>query len=190
MKIVLASASPRRKELLERLGIRDMEILPARGEEKIQEGLPPEKIVEALSLAKASEVAARCGDGDVIIAADTIVWQNDRIFGKPKDEKEAEEMLLALSGKEHSVFTGVTVIASGKILTKSEETKVHFRELSGGEIRRYIDSGEPMDKAGAYGIQGRASVFVRGIEGDFFNVVGLPLCLLYEMLMEQGVELL
>ena len=190
MGIVLASASPRRRELLEMLGVRDFKICPAVGEEKIEDGLRPDGIVCSLSKAKAEEVRAGRNNDDVIIAADTIVWCNGRVFGKPKTEEEAKLMLSELSGKSHEVYTGVTVIKGETIISEAECTKVYFRKLDEAEIEAYILSGEPMDKAGAYGIQGKASLFAEGIEGDFFNVMGLPLCRLGKMLKTIGVRLL
>ena len=190
MSIVLASGSPRRRELLEMLGVRDFVICPAVGEAKTEEGLSSEEIVCSLSKAKAEEVRAKFGGRDVIIAADTIVWSNGRVFGKPKTEREAKLMLSELSGKSHEVYTGVTVINGEKTISEAECTKVHFRELDEAEIDAYILSGEPMDKAGAYGIQGKASLFVEGIEGDYFNVMGFPLCRLGKMLKTIGVRLL
>ena len=190
MSIVLASGSPRRRELLEMLGVRDFIIRPAAGEEKVNAGLSPDEIVRALSRAKAEEVRAKSGEDDVIIAADTIVWCGGRVFGKPKTEQEAKLMLNELSGNSHEVYTGITVIKGEKIISETECTKVHFRELDGAEIDAYILSGEPMDKAGAYGIQGKASLFVEGIEGDYYNVMGFPLCRLGKMLKTIGVRLL
>ena len=190
MAIVLASASPRRRELMEMLGVPALRILPAKGEEIAPEGLGPEEMVKALSAAKAREVAALCGEDDVIVGADTIVWHEGRVFGKPHSRGEAIAMLESLSGATHQVFTGVTVIRGDRELREAEMSYVHFRKLSEREIEAYVDTGEPMDKAGAYGAQGKAALFVRGIEGDFFNVMGLPLCRLGEMLRRQGVELL
>lgn len=188
--IVLASASPRRKELMEMLGAPGLRIVPAAGEEIPPAGVGPEELVKALSAAKAREVAARCGEDDVIIGADTIVWHEGRVFGKPHSREEAVAMLESLSGRTHEVYTGVTVLRGGCELCEAERSRVSFRELSRREIEAYVDSGEPMDKAGAYGAQGKAALFVRGIEGDFFNVMGLPLCRLGAMLKKQGVELL
>ena len=190
MSIVLASASPRRRELLEMLGVRDFEICPAKGEEKPEDGKSPDELVCLLSAAKAEEVKANCGEDDIIIAADTIVWCGGRVFGKPKTEAEAKSMLRELSGKSHEVYTGVTLIKGEKIISEAECTKVHFRQLADEEIEAYVKSGEPMDKAGAYGIQGKASLFAEGIEGDFFNVMGMPLCKLGKMLKTIGVSLL
>ena len=190
MSIILASASPRRKELLNMLGVKDLKILPAVGEEKADRTLPPDALVEALASHKAREVAAKCAASDIVIAADTIVWHDGRVYGKPHSEAEAADMLRALSGNAHAVYTGVSVMKDGRELRAAERSAVHFRALSEEEIAAYIQTGEPMDKAGAYGIQGRASLFVTGIEGDFFNVMGLPLCRLGLMLKELGVSLL
>jgi septum formation protein len=190
MGIVLASGSPRRREIMEMLGVRELRIIPAKGEEKVTPGTPPAEIVSSLSRAKAEEVAAQCGDDDIVVAADTIVWYNGRMFGKPKDREEAAAMLRELSGAGHTVFSGVTVIKGDSADTRVEQTEVYFRVLSEREIQSYIDTGEPMDKAGAYGAQGLASLFVEGIDGDFFNVMGLPVCTLGKMLREQGVELI
>lgn len=189
MNMILASASPRRREILQMLGVKDLIVIPAQGEECVPKNASPEEIVTSLALGKAGEVAAQAKPGDLVIGADTIVWHEDRVFGKPHSREEAAEMLRALSGKTHRVYTGVAVIRDGKTLCRAEESKVRFRTLEEQEIQSYIDSGEPMDKAGAYGAQGLASVFVRGIEGDFFNVMGLPVCVLYEMLKEFGVRL-
>ncbi len=190
MNVVLASASPRRRELMEMLGVMNLKILTARGEE-----IPPEyasgpELVEALALAKAREVAASCSAEDIVIGADTIVWVDGQPFGKPHSEEEAARMLRRLSGDCHTVYTGVAVLHGGAESVEHEESRVWFRELSEKEITRYIATGEPMDKAGAYGAQGRGALFVRAIEGDFFNVMGLPLCRLGQMLKKQGVELL
>ena len=190
MSIILASASPRRKELLEMLGVKDLKIVPAVGEEKAADGLPPDALVKALASHKAREVAAKCGADDIVIAADTIVWHDGRVYGKPHSEAEAADMLHALSGDAHEVYTGVAVLRGDALILEAERSAVHFRTLSDAEIDAYIRTGEPMDKAGAYGIQGRASLFVEGIEGDYFNVVGLPLCRLGLMLRELGVSLL
>ena len=190
MGIILASASPRRRELMEMLGAPGLRIVPAKGEEVPPAGVGPEELVKALSAAKAREVAALCEPDDVVIGADTIVWHRGRVYGKPHDRAEAIAMLEDLSGEKHEVYTGVTVIRGGRELSDCERSAVHFRALERREIEAYVDGGEPMDKAGAYGAQGKAALFVRGIEGDFFNVMGLPLCLLGAMLKQQGVELL
>ena len=172
------------------LGVGDLRIIPARGEEKADPALPPAELVKALAAHKAREVAAQCAPEDVIVAADTIVWVEGRVFGKPHSEAEAAQMLRTLSGRQHEVYTGVAVIRNGRESLAAERSAVRFRPLSEREIAAYIATGEPMDKAGAYGAQGRAALFVEGIEGDFFNVMGLPLCRLGIMLRELGVELL
>ena len=190
MSIILASASPRRKELLEMLGIKDMKIIPAKGEEAAPEGVSPGGLVEILALQKAREVRQLCSEEDIVIAADTVVWHNERVYGKPRSQSEAEQMLESLSGDCHRVYTGLAIIRGERENVAHEESRVCFRALSREEIRAYIATGEPMDKAGAYGAQGIGALFVREIQGDFFNVMGLPLCRLGLMLKEQGVELL
>lgn len=191
MKIILASGSPRRKELLEMLQVRHLEIIPAKGEEKAHPELSPSELVKELSRCKAAEVAQQHGGADtVVIGADTIVVLDGAVLGKPVDEADAERMLHALSGRSHTVYTGVCVMRGAEVKQHAERTEVFFRALSDGEIRRYIATGEPMDKAGAYGAQGFASLFVEKLEGDFFNVMGLPLCALGTMLKEIGVDLI
>lgn len=175
---------------MEMLEVKDLKIIPAKGEERPPEGAGPEETVTALARAKCAEVAALAEAEDAVVAADTIVWFDGRIYGKPHSEKEAFEMLSALSGATHEVYTGVAVMARGGMYVEAERTLVHFRRITPEEIRAYIATGEPMDKAGAYGAQGRGAVFVRGIDGDFFNVMGLPLCRLDAMLKRSGMELL
>ena len=135
-------------------------------------------------------VAAAAAEDDVVIAADTIVVHGGSVYGKPRDPEDAARMLRALSASTHEVYTGVCVIRDGRELCRADRSLVTFRALSEEEIARYIATGEPMDKAGSYGAQGKGALFVERIDGDFFNVMGLPLCLLGEMLKEQGVELL
>ena len=188
MRLVLASASPRRRELLSHF-TSDFILDPAEGPEMPPEGASPEDTVIALSAAKARQTAAR-HPGDIVIGADTVVELDGIILGKPADGADAFRMLRALSGREHRVYTGVTLIRDGTVLSQAEMTRVFFRELTDREIGAYIASGEPMDKAGAYGYQGLAGLFVERIEGDFFNVVGLPLCRLGRMLETMGVTLL
>ena len=175
---------------MEMLGVPDLKIIPAQGEECVPEHPEPEALVKALSAAKARQVAAQCSPEDIVIGADTIVWVDDHVFGKPRCRAQAVEMLQKLSGRSHEVYTGVTMIRAGVEVSEAERSVVHFRALTQREIEAYVDSGEPMDKAGAYGAQGKAALFVRAIEGDFFNVMGLPLCRLGQMLKTQGVELL
>ena len=189
MKIILASQSPRRRELLERMGITDFEVIPAQGEEIAARGLTPGRLVEELSRNKCAEVAASHPE-DLIIAADTVVAVNSRVLGKPRNEEDAARMLNALSGRLHTVYTGVTVALGGKTATEHEVTSVRFRALTQADIVRYIATGEPMDKAGAYGIQGRGCVLVEGISGDYYNVMGLPVCRLARILAGFGVDTL
>ena len=188
MHIILASQSPRRRELLERMGLTKFEIIPARGEERAEAGLSPARLVEELSRHKAAEVSAAHPDA-LVIAADTVVAAGDRVLGKPRSVQEAEEMLSLLSGREHQVCTGVTVRLGERALTEHEETAVRFRPLTGAEIAAYAATGEPMDKAGAYGIQGRGCVLVEGIRGDYYNVMGLPVCRLAGMLTGRPITL-
>ena len=188
--IILASASPRRRELLKMLGIENLRIIPALGEEKVEDGLSPEETVRRLALEKAREVYCGCGESNIVIGADTIVYMDGMILGKPEDEAQAAAMLRRLQGRTHSVFTGVALIGRGAELVEVQETAVTFREISESEILAYVKTGEPMDKAGAYGAQGIGSIFIDRIDGDFYNVVGLPLCTLGKMLGKIGVELI
>ncbi len=191
MDVILASASPRRKELMEMLGIRNLKIRPARGEERPPAGAGPEELVLALASAKAEEVAGLYAlEEDVVVAADTVVWIDGRVLGKPHSRQEAAAMLRRLSGRTHQVYTGVCVLKGGRGLSRCERSSVRFRPLSEEEIAAYVATGEPMDKAGAYGAQGLGALFVERIEGDFFNVMGLPLCSLGQMLKQQGVVVL
>lgn len=180
MDIVLASASPRRKELLERhLG--KFEILPSDAEEIVPENYPPEKAPELLAEQKASAIAALRPNA-VIIGADTGVFIDGKMLGKPKDIQDAAMMLRRLSGRTHKVITGCAVLCGDRKKTWSVETKVTFYPLTEREINEYIATGEPMDKAGAYGIQQKGALFVEKINGDYYNVVGLPLASLMKEL--------
>ncbi len=182
MKIVLASGSPRRRELLIQAGI-EYVVDPADIEEITKETLPS-KVVEDLSRQKALAVAAS-HKGEVVLAADTVVAFDDKILGKPADEEDAFKMLTVLSGRTHQVYTGVTIVReSGAIKTFSECTEVKMYDNTPEQIRSYIASKEPMDKAGAYGIQGLGAVLVEKIEGDYNNVVGLPLARVYRELFQ------
>lgn len=174
MNWILASGSPRRRELLEMLGVPDLTIRPAKGPERATPGTGPEQTVRELSLHKAQEVAQTCAPEDIIIAADTIVYLDGAILGKPRDHDDAVRMLTALSGREHIVYTGVAVLRGGELRQAAERTAVRFRPLTSGEIERYIATGEPMDKAGAYGVQSLGALLVERIDGDFYNVMGLP----------------
>lgn len=180
-KIVLASGSPRRKELLEQVGLK-FDIIPAKGEEVITSDIPCE-VVQELSKQKAAEIAKQFENEDVlVIGADTLVAFGDKIMGKPKDEEMAYKMLSELQGNTHQVYTGVTLIKKEKTVTFYEKTDVYFYPMTKNEIEDYIATREPMDKAGAYGIQGIGAKFVKGINGDYNNVVGLPVArLLREM---------
>ncbi len=162
---------------------------PARGPEEPPAGADPAETVTALAAAKAREAAAR-HPGDLVLAADTVVELDGVLLGKPADRDDAFAMLQKLSGREHRVYTGVALRRDDEVLTGAEVTRVFFRAMTDREILAYIDSGEPMDKAGAYGYQGLAGIFVEKIEGDYFNVVGLPLCRLGRMLETMGVTLL
>ena len=181
MHFVLASQSPRRQQLLQLLRI-TFTVRPADIDETMDPTLPPQDEVARVSKRKA-EATAR-NPGDVVIAADTIVVLKDRVLGKPADTAEAIAMLRSLSGRDHQVMTGLTVLRDGKSITHTEITDVHFRPLTEEEILRYVETGEPMDKAGAYGIQGFAAPFVEGIRGDYYNVMGLPVCRLEQMLRQ------
>lgn len=212
-RVILGSASPRRKELLEQIGI-EFEIMVSDAEEHYGSILP-EDIVKELALLKAENVAEEllrkendctcspcsasgeaceiCLHNVMIIGADTIVVRDGKILGKPSDEEAAFKMLKSLQGRMHQVYTGVAVLdydEDGKkqIINHAEETKVYVHEMSDAEIRRYIAVGESMDKAGSYGVQGRFAAFIDRIEGDYYNVVGLPVAYLYQQLKGMLVQ--
>ncbi|MBQ2889919.1 MAG: septum formation inhibitor Maf [Clostridia bacterium] len=188
---VLASASPRRKQLLQSIGL-SAQIIPANIDEDKLKGLPPEKMVSQLAMLKATDVARSFKGETYVIGADTCVCLDGEILGKPHNIADAKRMLQMLSGKKHTVYTGYCVVdcKSGNATSKCEKTEVKFRTLSEKEIDAYIKTREPMDKAGAYGIQGKGSIFIEKIEGDYFNVVGLPLCALSQMMRDEfGIEL-
>ncbi len=188
MRVILASASPRRRKLIENLKI-EYETAAAGCEEVTVPGEHPSDTVKRLSEAKARWVAERCGADAVVIGADTVVAIDGKILGKPADENEAAEMLRLLSGKTHRVYTGLTVIGGGKTVSEYVETRVKFYDLTDSQIERYIATGEPMDKAGAYGIQKYGSLLVEEICGDYFNVVGLPVGRLDRILRNDfGIE--
>ncbi len=182
MKIVLASASPRRQELIKMI-TEDIVVNPCDCDETIKEGLVGREIAEYLSKIKGEAVKEQFKE-DIIVSADTIVCLGDNVLGKPKSRKDAFSMLRTLSGNIHSVFTGVTIIRGDEEKTFSQETKVAFYDLSDEEINEYIDTNECFDKAGSYGIQGKGGLLVKGIEGDYFNVVGLPVARLKRELRE------
>lgn len=189
MDIILASQSPRRKELLKQMGL-PYRVEAADIDEHMDRNLPPDKLVEAISAEKAAAVAAAEGEEPLIIAADTVVALDGEVLGKPHSEGSAAEMLKKLSGRAHQVYTGFTVRRGEKVVTRSQRSEVHFRPLSEQEIAAYVATGEPMDKAGSYGIQGFGALLVEGIRGDYFNVMGLPVCLLGQTLKEFGIDCL
>jgi septum formation protein len=214
-KIILASSSPRRKKLLEQMGL-EFSIEASNIIEKLNPRLRPRGNAEQLSLQKARAVAERYiyesrthpspdligadpllkregnKEGYIIIAADTFVVLDDEIIGKPQNKNDARRILRSLSGRMHLVVTGFTIIdtKNGKTVTKSAETKVYFKRLSNKEIDQYIKTGEPMDKAGAYGIQDIGGVFIKKIEGEWSNIAGLPICMFYEALRKFGINCL
>ncbi len=187
-KIVLASGSPRRQELLQRIGITDFTVRVPEADESYDPAMSPEEIVCHISRKKSMALAS--GEDEIVITADTMVFLDDKRLGKPKDADDALQMLTTLSGRHHTVCTGITVRQGEKILTRAAATHVYFRSASETELRAYIRGGEPMDKAGSYGVQGQGSLLVERIDGDFFNVMGLPVVLLSQMLQQFGIDLL
>jgi len=187
MQLILASQSPRRKELLGLFGI-PFTVRVADIDETMDPARPAQEEVARVSRLKA--LATPAGPLDVVVAADTIVVCQGQVLGKPQDEADARRMLSLLSGRDHQVMTGVTVLCGDRERSFTEVTDLHFRPLSAREIDRYIQSGEPMDKAGAYGIQGGAAVFCERMTGDYYNVMGLPVCRLLMTLKEMVPELL
>ncbi len=185
MQLILASASPRRRELLGLFGL-PFVVRAADIDETMDPERAPFEEVGRVSRAKA--LAAPREEGDVVIAADTIVVCEGKVLGKPRTEEEAKQMLSLLSGRDHQVMTGCTVLRGGEARTFTEVTDLHFRPLGEKEIARYVASGEPMDKAGAYGIQGGAALFCQRMAGDYYNVMGLPVCRLWETLAEMLPE--
>ncbi len=184
MNVILASQSPRRRELLGLLGL-DFIVRVADIDETMDESLNPKDEVARVSRLKA--LAVEREEDDVVIAADTIVVCEGKVLGKPRDEEDAAAMLSMLSGRDHQVMTGMTVLRGGDAITHTEVTNLHFRRLLPGEIRAYVNSGEPMDKAGSYGIQGGAALFCTAMEGDYYNVMGLPVCALSVILRSLGL---
>lgn len=189
MEIILASQSPRRRELLAQAGI-PFRVVTSSVEERITK-TEADEVVKELSFQKAENVAAEQPEGVWVLGADTVVVLEGQILGKPKNTENAREMLRRLSGKTHSVFTGVTLYKKEgggvQSVTFAEETRVTFYPMTEEEIIAYVASGDPMDKAGAYGIQGAAAVYIRGIEGDYNNVVGLPVAAVYQRMKELGI---
>lgn len=181
MHLILASQSPRRRELLG-LFRRPFTVQVADIDETMDDTLPPYDEVARVSRAKAEAIARE--KDDIVVAADTIVVCAGQTLGKPRTEAEAAQMLRLLSGRDHQVMTGMTVLRGDRAVTCTEVTDIHFRELSDKEIESYIATGEPMDKAGSYGIQGGAALFAERMVGDYYNVMGLPVCRLYEILSQ------
>lgn len=173
MTVILASGSPRRRELMKLFGV-DLTVRPA----DIDETMDPEKdpAAEVKRVSRCKALAVPCQPEDIVIAADTIVVCGGTVLGKPHSPRDAARMLRLLSGSTHQVMTGCTVLRGDQAESFTEVTEIHFRELTDEEIARYVASGEPMDKAGAYGIQGGAALFCTGITGDYYNVMGLPVC--------------
>ena len=187
-KIVLCSGSPRRRELLQRIGITEFDIRVPETEETYPAGLSPRQTVEYISREKADAARALCTPEEILITADTMVFLDDARLGKPRDEEDALRMLTALQGRSHTVCTGVTIRQGDRSLTESEATEVRFRPVSQKELLGYIRTDEPMDKAGAYGVQGKGALLVEGLRGDFYNVMGLPVLRLSRMLEQFGIS--
>lgn len=183
LKVVLASASPRRKELLS-LIFNEYDIRPADCDEALPEGIKAQEAVEYLSLIKNKATVEICDENSLVISADTVVAVEGEILGKPQDKEDARRMISLLSGREHQVFTGVTLSLNGNFKTFSEKTDVVFYKLTDKEIEDYISTDEPYDKAGAYGIQGKAGLLVKAVNGDYYNVVGLPVARLKREITE------
>lgn len=188
-KLILASNSPRRSDILATLGVA-FERMPPDVDERQLDGEPPSDYVTRSARAKVASVAERVSDG-IVVGADTVVVIDGRPLGKPSSPDDAREMLRSLSGRWHAVMTGLAVrdVASGRELAEHDKTLVRFRELADEEIDAYVDTGEPLDKAGAYGIQGRGMLFVDEIAGSYHNVVGLPATLLQRLLRRLGTSL-
>lgn len=191
MRFILASSSPRRSDLLNQIGL-DFEVIPSRFDESQVNASDPVELVRTLAREKAGTVASEVEGEAIVLGADTIVLLDGEILGKPRDEAEARSMLGRLAGRTHRVLTGVALIRrpNGPILVEHEETAVTMRNLTPGQIAAYVASGEPMDKAGAYAVQGLGSVLVERLQGDYFNVVGLPLPRLALMLEPLGLDVL
>jgi len=193
--LVLASSSPRRRQLLGYLGL-EFEVMPSDFEEVVDESLTPAEVVVDLAIAKAQEIAARIvastRGASVVLGADTVVVLDGRVIGKPASRQQAAEMLTQLSGRCHEVYTGVALVElpGGRVTSAHQVSKVYMRTIAPGEIRAYVETGEPMDKAGAYALQGIGSVFVEKIEGCFTNIIGLPIPLVVQLLRGCGFEIL
>lgn len=188
-KIYLATTSPRRIALLKQVGLSGFEVLTPEIVEILDSNLAPEDSVAFWSRKKAESVKKHVSHEDIIIAADTLVWCNGKIVGKPADEDDAFRTLLMLSGNWHCVYTGVTIMRGDEVLTEEEMTSVLIRNLSPKQIREYVATGEPMDKAGSYGIQERGALLCERVDGDFYNVMGLPVFRLSIMLEQMGIDI-
>lgn len=188
MEIILASASPRRQQLLELIGL-DFAVMISDVEEDNTQNLLPQELAITHAVDKAKAISRKVSQDTVIIGADTIVVLDNKVFGKPQDSQEAITMLTALAGREHTVISGVAVVKNAEVVSGYSSTTVTFRSLSPEQIKRYVDTGEPMDKAGAYAIQGKGALLVESITGCYSNVVGLPLVKLSQLLEQQGVHI-
>jgi len=191
-QVILASGSPRRKELLELIPV-EFKIITSNKEEVIT-STNPEEVVKELSMMKAEDVAEGVSGPAIILGADTVVAHNGRILGKPKDKEDAIQMITSFVGDDHQVYTGVCIIrketdGSVKKISFAEGTKVTVYPMTAEEIERYVDSGEPMDKAGAYAIQGLFAPYIKEIVGDYYNIVGFPIAGIYQRLKAEGIEL-
>lgn len=186
--IILASASPRREQLLKQIGL-VFRIIPGEVAEDTIEAAVPEQYVQKCALAKALAVQQQVDPGDIIIGADTVVVLDGMIYGKPKDAADAGRMLANLAGRTHSVWSGLAVVSTAGQLIQAVETRVTLAQLSSQQIERYVASGEPMDKAGAYAVQGLGATFIERVDGCYYNVVGLPLQTLVQILATLGVVL-
>lgn len=187
MKLILASASPRRRDILDAAKI-PYTVCPSRAEESYPPDMPAIRVPELLARRKAEDVAAAYPEA-AVIGADTVVLLDGDLLGKPRDREDARRMLRALSGRSHQVVSGIAVVCGGQVRSDTVVTEVHMRPMTDGEIDAYVDRDQPLDKAGAYGIQEAAGLFVSHIEGDYYNVVGLPLCRLGQLLTEAGFPL-
>lgn len=186
----MASASPRRRELLKMIGIRDFTVMPASSEAAYPASLPPDEAVKYIAMCKAESIAPQVGGDSLVIAADTVVCLGGRILEKPSGPEDAKRMLGQLSGRRHTVYTGIALIRGDERISDCAASDVWFRELSSREIDAYVASGQPLDKAGSYGAQDMAALFVERVDGEFWNVVGLPVCRLGQLMASIGEEII
>lgn len=189
-ELILASASPRRIALLNMLNLFDVRVIPAANEAPYPQGLSPFEAVQKIAASKALDVAGRLPPDALILAADTVVALDETVLGKPADEAEAFRMLRSLSGRKHTVYTGMALFQGGKLLCDTAKADVWFRDITDAEINAYIGTGSPIDKAGAYGAQDMAALFVERIDGEFYTVVGLPICKLGKLFQSFGLKLI